>query len=165
MHPSILKIKPIFESIKLFDFNFVSSDGISKIITSLDSAKKTNGVITTKIVKLTNKGTCKDLANCINQSIKKNEFPNELAVADITLIFKKQGPLNKENHRPISVLPRISKIFERVLFDQLTNFSNKFLSPLLCTFRKGYSTQYALVNLLQKWKKVFMNLTGLLALC
>ena len=137
MHPSILKIKSIFKSIKLFDFNFASSDGISKIITSLDSTKKTSGVITTKIVKLTNKGTCKDLANCINQSIKKNEFPNEPAVADITLIFKKQGPLNKENYRPISVLPRISKIFERVLLTNLQTFQISFFLPFCVLLEKG----------------------------
>ena len=156
MHPSILKIKSqisVFKSIRLFDFNFVSSGDISKIITSLDSTKKTSGVIPTKIVKLKNKEICKDLANCINESIKKNEFPNEPKAADITAIFKKDDPLKKENYRPVSVLPTISKIFERILFDQLTKFSNKFLSPLLCGSRKGYSTQYALVNLLQKWKK------------
>ena len=153
MHPNILKIKSVFKSIRLFDFNFVSSDDISKIVTSLDSTKKTSGVIPTKIVKLANKEICKDLANCINESIKKNEFPNEPKAADITAIFKKDDPLNKENYRPVSVLPTISKIFERILFDQLTKFSNKFLSPLLCGFRKGYSTQYALVNLPQKWKK------------
>ena len=39
MHPSILKIKSVFTSIRLFDFNFVNSDGISKIITSLDLTK------------------------------------------------------------------------------------------------------------------------------
>ena len=152
MHHSILKIKSVFTSIRLFDFNFVSSDGISKIITSLDSTKKTTGVISTKIVKLINKEICKDLVNRINESIKKNGFPNELKAADITPIFKKEDSLNKENYRPVSVLPAMSKIFESVLFDQFTKFSNKFLSPLLCGFRKGYSTQYALVNLLQKWK-------------
>ena len=36
MHPSILKIKSVFKSIRPFDFNFVSSDDISKIVTSLD---------------------------------------------------------------------------------------------------------------------------------
>ena len=51
------------------------------------------------------------------------------------------------------MLPAMSKIFERVLFDQLTKFSNKFLSPLLRRFRKVYRTQFALVNLLQKWKE------------
>ena len=40
-----------------------------------------------------------------------------------------------------------------MLFNQLQRFSNKFLSPLLCGFRKGYSSQYALINLLQKWQK------------
>ena len=124
MHPGILKIKSVFKSIRLFNFNFVSSDYISKIITSLYLAKKTSGVIPTKIVKLANKEICKDLANCINESVKKNEFPNELKAADITPIFRKEDPLNKENYRPVSMLPTISKVCERVLFDQLTKFSN-----------------------------------------
>ena len=117
IHPSILKIKSVFKSIKPFDYSFVSSYDISKIITSLDSTKKTSGVIPTKIVKLANKEICKDLANCINESIKKNKFPNELKAEDITPIFKKEDPLNKENCRPVSVLPTISKICERILFD------------------------------------------------
>ena len=98
MHPSILQIKSVFKSIRFFDFNFVSSDDISKIITSLDLTKKT-GVIPTTIVQIANKEICKDLANCINESIKKNEFPNELKAADITPIFKKEDPLNKESYR------------------------------------------------------------------
>ena len=63
---------------RLFDFDFVCYDDIYIVITSLDSTKKTSGVIPTKILKLSNKEICKDLANCINESIKKNEFPNEL---------------------------------------------------------------------------------------
>ena len=97
-------MKSVFTSIRLFDFNFVSSNDISKIITSLDSTKKTSGDNPTKIVKLANKEICKDLANCINESIKKNEFPNELKAADITPIFKNEDSLNKENYRPVSVL-------------------------------------------------------------
>ena len=62
-------------------------------------------------------------------------------------------PLDKTNDRPISILPTVSKIFERILFNQRQSFLNKILSPLLCGFRKGYSPQYALINLLQKWQK------------
>ena len=62
-------------------------------------------------------------------------------------------PLDKTNDRPMSILPTVSKIFERILFNQRQSFLNKILSPLLCGFRKGYSTQYALINLLQKWQK------------
>ena len=65
-HPSIIKIKSSVETTQLFDFNFVGSDGISKIINSLDPTKKTSGAIPTKIVKLANKQICKDLANYIN---------------------------------------------------------------------------------------------------
>ena len=150
-HPSIIKIKSSVETTQLFEFNFVSSDDISKIINSMDSTKKTSGAIPIKIVKLANKKICKDLANCINECIKQNKFPNELKIADITPIFKKEDPLDK--YRPISILLTVSKIFERILFDQLQRFSNKFLSPLLCGFRKGCSTQYALINLLQRWQK------------
>ena len=64
-HPGIIKIKSSVETKQLFDFNFVSSDDISKIINSLDPTKKTSGAIPTKIVKLANKQICKDLANCI----------------------------------------------------------------------------------------------------
>ena len=131
-----LKWNQSLSRISPFDFNFVSSDDISKIITSLDSTKKTGGVIPTKIVKLANKEIFKDLANCINKSIKKKEFPIELKAADITPIFKKEDPLNKKNYRPVSILPTISKIFERILFDQLTKFSNKFFPLFLRGFRK-----------------------------
>ena len=65
----------------------------------------------------------------------------------------KEDPLDKTSYRPISILPTVSKIFERILVNQLQRFSNKFFSRLLCGFRKGYSTQYALINLLQKWQK------------
>ena len=152
-HPSIIKIKSSVQTTQLFDFNFVSSDDISKIINSMDSTKKTSGAISIKIVKLTNKKTCKDLANCMNECIKQNKFPNKLKIADITPIFRKEDPLDKTNYRPISILPNASKSFERILFNQLRRFSNKCLSPLLCGFRKGCSTQYALINLLQKWQK------------
>ena len=54
----------------------------------MDLTKKTSDVIPTKIVKLANKEIRKDLANCVNQYIKKNEFASELKAAEITSIFK-----------------------------------------------------------------------------
>ena len=60
---------------------------------------------------------------------------------------------DKTNYRPISLLPLISKIFEKFLYQQIEDFSNKILSPKLCGFRKGHSTQHALLNLLKNWQK------------
>ena len=76
----------------------------------MEYTKKTSGAI--KIIKLVNKKIFKDLANCINECIKQNKFSNELKIADITPIFKKEDPLDKTNYRPISILPSFSKIFE-----------------------------------------------------
>ena len=125
-----IKIKSSAEITQVFDFNFVSRDDISKIINSLDPTKKISGAIPTKIIKLANKKICKDLANCINERIKQNKFRNELKIADITPIFKKDDPLDKTNYRPISILgPTVSKIFKIILCNQLQRFSNKILSP------------------------------------
>ena len=107
---------------RLFDLNFVNSDDMSKIITSSDSTKKSNDVIPKKIVKLANKEIRMGLANCINESFKKNEFPNEMKTADVTPIFKKEDRLNKENYRPLSVFPTVSEIFDEYYLINLKNF-------------------------------------------
>ena len=105
------------------------------ILASLDLTKKTSRVIPTKMVKLANKEICKDWGNFIKESIKNNEFPNELQAADITPILKKEDPLNKENYRAVNVLPTVSKIFERVLFDQFTKLS--FFPTFYVVLEKG----------------------------
>ena len=80
-------------------------------------------------------------------------FPDELKVADVIPLFKKEDPNNKANYRPISLLLIISKIFRRVLFEQIEKFAEKILSPELYGFRKGHSTHHALLNLLKSWQK------------
>jgi hypothetical protein len=76
-----------------------------------------------------------------------------LKLADIIPIHKKDCKSKKENYRPISILPTLSKVFEKVLLNQLAEFSQEILFPYLCGVRKGYSTQHALFNLLQNWQK------------
>ena len=76
-----------------------------------------------------------------------------MKVADVIPVFKKGDPNNKANYRSISLLPIISKIFERVLLEQIKKFPRKILSPKLYGFRKGHSTQHAFLNLLKNWQK------------
>ena len=97
----------------------------------MDPTKKTSGAIPIKIVKLAKKQICKDLSNCLNKCIMETKFPNELKIAAIMPIFKKEDPLDKTNYRPISILPTV---FERILFNQLQCLLNKLLSSLLCGF-------------------------------
>ena len=57
------------------------------------------------------------------------------------------------NYRPVSVLPIVSKLFEKVTQKQVDGFISNFLSPSLCGYRKGYNMQQALLVLIEKRKK------------
>ena len=77
-----------------------------------------------------------------------------LKLADVTPVFQKGDPKSIKNYRPVSVLPNVSKVFERIILKQILEQMNKYLSQNLCKYRKGFSTQTALTMLLEKWKKI-----------
>ena len=81
--------------------------------------------------------------------MQTNCFLNSLKEANITPIFKKDDQLDKCNHRPISILPLISKVYERLIYNQLSKYTERFLSQILCGFRKAHDTQHRLFKLLQ----------------
>ena len=77
-------------------------------------------------------------------------------MADVIPIFKKDDPFEKANYRPISLLPSLSKVYEILIYQQLNAFLENKLS-LLCGFRSRYSTQHALLNLINKWHSCLDN--------
>ena len=64
--------------------------------------------------------------------------------------------LNKENYRPVSLLPVVSKIF---MLKQIKPFIETFLSKWLCGYRKGYNSQYALIAMVERLKKQIVCLS------
>ena len=90
----------------------------------------------------------------MNSCFAKLEFPEDLKAGDVSALFKSTDTLSKKNYRPIMVLPPISKVFERIMYEQMMTFVTSFLSNFLCGFRKGYNTQHALLNLIEKCKRV-----------
>ena len=85
-------------------------------------------------------------------SFEKDCFPNDLKLAEVTPVFKKEDELSKENYRPISFLSHLSKIFEIIAFNQMSRFLESKFSLLLTGFRKNDSTQHALLNMIEKCK-------------
>ena len=64
---------------------------------------------------------------CINHSIEKTIiFPSSLKLGNITPIFKKDYPLDKSNYRPVSMLPLLSKFYERIINNQLAQQFEQF---------------------------------------
>ena len=73
-----------------------------------------------------------------------------MKAAEVTPIFMTNNDLDKEDYRPASVLPHVSKVFERIMYIQNENFVKGKLSKLLTGFRKVHAIQYSLVNILEK---------------
>ena len=94
-----------------------------------------------------------ELTKCINKAFNENKFQDTLKLSDIVPVFKKLEPTDKTNVRPVSVLPLLSKVFEKIMYDQTYEYAETFLNKLLCGFRKAHYTQHALFRLLQKWQK------------
>ena len=63
-----------------------------------------------------------NLTDIFNDSSVNGVFPDSLKRTDVTPLHKKGSKSKKENYRPISKLPVISKIFERILYNQLYDF-------------------------------------------
>ena len=89
------------------------------------------------------------LSSDANKCIYNGIFPNNLKHADITPTFKKIERLHKTNYRPISILPTLSKVYEKLFYNQIYNYFNGIFSRYLCGFRKGQSTQHCLIFMLE----------------
>ena len=122
-----------------------------KIIYSLNS-KNSSGFdgISTNLLKLIKEVT-KPITLLINQCLKKDFFPEHLKLAKVFPLFNKDDKSNIANYRPIPVLPSISKIFEKVIFEQLNKYfiSNNlfFKSQYRYGFRVNHSTELAALHL------------------
>ena len=88
----------------------------------------------------------------MNSAFDNNEFPDELKLADVYSVLKKADSTKKNNYWPVSVLPTVSKPFERIMQNQIGEYMKTHLSDYLCGYRKWYSAQHALVAMIEKWK-------------
>ena len=114
---------------------------------SLDTTKACQDTdIPTKILKKNADIFTDFLFTYYNASVvKTSKFPPILTLADIIPVFKKEEKKCKNNYQPVSALPNMSKIIERIIFRQISNYMESFLSKYQCGFRKGYSTQQCLL--------------------
>ena len=152
-HPSILKIKAMTKNNGRFEFSSVDPTLIFSEISKMDSSKKTSGAIPTDKLKLASSACYREITYHINNAISTNMFPNILKLADVSPIFKKGETFIRGNFRPISVLSSLSKLYERVLSQQIVPFMVPNFSNLLCAFRENHSSQHALLRLVKQCRK------------
>ena len=93
------------------------------------------------------------LTNSVNYSFQHNNFPQELKRSKAIPLYKKLDSLPKENYRPVSLLPHISKIFKRIIHKQITSYTKVKLNSCITGIQKSHGTQHSLVVILEKWKR------------
>ena len=88
-----------------------------------------------------------------NTSLVNSQFPDSWKLARVTPIFKEGDKTEKSNYRPISVLPVISRIFERLLANQLYQHMNNngYLSSEQTGFLRLHSTVTCLLKNTDDW--------------
>ena len=75
----------------------------------------------------------------------------------MTPLHKKNDPMDKTNYRPVSILTVTSKIYEKILSQQLSAYFENIFDKYLCAFRKGQGCQTVLLRLLEDWRAVLDN--------
>ena len=88
-----------------------------------------------------------------NVCVDKGTLSSVRKHPNITPVFKKGYRVSKETCRLVSILLVISKIFVKLLCNQISPFVDQFLSKYQCGFRRGLSAQHYLLAMLKKWKK------------
>ena len=128
-HPSILAIKRRIRSGPVFTFNHITKEDVIKEIKNLDALKaQQEDDIPTKIITENSDIFSNFIYQSFNNMIDVCIFPISLKLGNITPVYK-EGPKNsKENYRPVSIWPNISKIYERCLFKPISNYFENIFS-------------------------------------
>ena len=117
------KVASYYHDIKHKDLNFEFSETppgkILSILKGLNSSK------TRKFLKDVADISARSISQLCNLSIKLNSFPRSCKIAKVKPLFKKGSKTEPQKHRPISLLPILLKIIERVIHDQTQELLSK----------------------------------------
>ena len=146
---------PLFtdNSTSLFGaFPSVSADEVAMLIGQLPDRSSAADPMPTSVLKAVSDLLSPYVAALFNRSTSSGLFPSSFKTALITPIVKKVGldPEDVKSYRPISNLPVLSKVMERLAARRLTDYfkSAGLLPPLQSGFRPSFSTETAVLKVL-----------------
>ena len=130
-----------------FSLQPTTKEVIQKLLEELNSAKAV-GIdnIGGKFLKDGAPILADPITKLCNLSIILSKFPKECKIAKLKPLYKKGSKLEAKNYRPISLLPLVSKIFEKIIHTQTQHFLdvNKILYKFQSGFRQNHSTDTSL---------------------
>ena len=138
---------------------FFQGTSIEEIENEIKSIKKNGKLndISGKFLKICVSRVAPLLCNLYNSCIDQAKFPHCFKLATVTPIYKRGNSSLIKNHRPISVLPTLSKIFDGIISKRLRSFFEKhaLMNPNQYGFRKNRSTELAVFSMINRITKSF----------
>ena len=141
-------------SVNQFSFEAVNELMVYTLMNKLPNSKSVGlDKISTKILQIAAPAVAQPLTKIFKKSIALGQFPLEWKAARVIPIFKKGQRTMLDNYRPISILPVVSKLIERILYNQLSNYLKKesILSEYQFGFRSRHSTTTTLIDCSNEW--------------
>lgn len=143
-----------------FEFAEVTEDDVKKLLK--ESKEKPSGIdnIEVRLLKMVVDFISLPVSHIINLSLRNNIFPSPWKMAKlIPLIKNNKEPLSGQNSRPISLLPALSKIMEKVVYDQIQEyFTAQGLNTIYQhAYKMGHSTTTALTQITDHWLQEIDN--------
>ena len=129
-----------------FLFSPISTAEVRKHVLSIKSDATGSDNISRRMILLTLNFILPTLCHIFNFSLSSSDFPDAWRHALVIPVPKISNPTSFANYRPISILPFLSKVFERIVHEQVYLFlhNNNTLTPFQSGFRPGHSTVTAL---------------------
>ena len=155
-HPSITAITEKMEKLgnPTFGFDFTSYEETVKEVNNLKIRKVSHKTdIPIRIIKENIDIVSYFLYHNFNNTLSCSTFPTAIKYAEVTPIHKKADRTDKENYRPISILPNLSKVYERLIYNQIYRYFQTIFSKFQCGFRKGFNAQHCLLAMVEKWRQ------------
>lgn len=139
----------VFDDGKFF-FKYVSPDTVRKSLARIKSNAIGTDGISSRLINMTLSYVMPILENIFNYSLMHGTVPIIWKSAIITPIPKVGQPTEAQHYRPISILPFLSKVLERIVSDQLLDYltDNDLLDPCQFAYRRNSSTQTCMIRLL-----------------
>ena len=116
-----------------------------------------DGDVPVKFVKMNEDIFSRLIFQNFNQSLVNGEFPHCLKQAEVIPVFINKEKLDKSNNRPVNLLPVISKIYERLMYDQMFNVLIKLFLNFNVVFVKDLTLRNCILYMIKIAKNLYIK--------
>ena len=137
-----------------FQMKTITSSNVFSMLSKLSKSKATGlDRISARLLRECPDLIADSLCLIFNHSINSGVFPDEWKCSKVIPLFKQGERHDPNNYRPISIIPVVAKVFERIIYDQVKAFidENKLFFKSQSGFRSLHSTVTALLEATNDW--------------